>query len=415
MCLEATVPHAMHQIFRFFRSDRSGSVAIMFALALVPLLGLMGAAVDYSRATASRADLQAAADAAALAGASVPPDRRIATARQVFEANVVKLAGLTARADISLPDAQRVRVQATASMPLTFFSIVSSSGVAIGAQATALRATTPGGSGCFYILDPGTNGALRINGGSRIDAPRCEAHVRSSIVDSFIFNAGSTFNQSRVCVRGTALLNAPLSNVQQGCAAEDDPYRSTMPSVSAGACDYTNQVFNAGPPTITLTPGVYCGTTIFNGSPQINLAPGLYVIRDGTMIFNSGSVIRGTGVTFYFTGCACGGAGLTMNGQMQMYLDAPTTGPYANILMFQDPTLPSRNFIFNNELGQRLSGLIWLPTQDVQFNSRSNGTDSDAIALVAKTAIFNAQANWRIAPRANTPVAVAGGPPLLER
>jgi hypothetical protein len=388
---------------------------VAFALSAIPLLGLMGAAVDYSRATSARADLQAAADAAALAGLSVSQERRIAVAQQVFAANVLKLEGMSADANVSLPDSQRVRVEARASVPLKLFSGINTTGINVGAQATAFRPSSQAGSGCFFLLDPAANGALRINGGSRIDAPRCEAHVRSGIVDSFIFNAGSTFNQARVCVRGSALLNGTISNVQQGCAAEDDPYRSTIPSVTAGACDYTNQVFNAGPPTINLTPGVYCGTTIFNGSPQINFAPGLYVIRDGTMIFNSGSIVRGTGVTFHFTGNACCGAGLTMNGQMQMYLDAPTSGPYANILMFQNPSLPSRNFIFNNELGQKLSGLIWLPTQDVQFNSRSNGTDSDAIALVARTGIFNAQASWRVTPRAGAPTTVANGPALLER
>jgi Flp pilus assembly protein TadG len=50
-----------------FRSDRSGNIAIIFGLAIVPVMGAMGVAVDYSLANASRTAMQAALDNAALA------------------------------------------------------------------------------------------------------------------------------------------------------------------------------------------------------------------------------------------------------------------------------------------------------------------------------------------------------------
>lgn len=51
---------------RFARS-RNGAVAMYFALAAVPLFGLAGAALDYSRVISTRTRLQAALDATALA------------------------------------------------------------------------------------------------------------------------------------------------------------------------------------------------------------------------------------------------------------------------------------------------------------------------------------------------------------
>ncbi len=51
---------------RRFAADRTGAIAVVFALTLVPMLMAVGAAVDYSRAASLRSDLQAAADAAAL-------------------------------------------------------------------------------------------------------------------------------------------------------------------------------------------------------------------------------------------------------------------------------------------------------------------------------------------------------------
>ena len=56
-----------------FMADRRGAVAPIFALALIPMVGLTGAAVDYSRANNVRAGLQAALDATALAMAKLAP------------------------------------------------------------------------------------------------------------------------------------------------------------------------------------------------------------------------------------------------------------------------------------------------------------------------------------------------------
>lgn len=49
-----------------FRSDRSGNIAVLFTLALLPILSAVGCAVDYSRATQYRSKLQAAIDAASV-------------------------------------------------------------------------------------------------------------------------------------------------------------------------------------------------------------------------------------------------------------------------------------------------------------------------------------------------------------
>lgn len=54
---------------RRFQRDESGNFAMLFGLSIVPLLGLTGAAVDYSRASKARAELSAAIDSAALMAA----------------------------------------------------------------------------------------------------------------------------------------------------------------------------------------------------------------------------------------------------------------------------------------------------------------------------------------------------------
>src|SRR5438067_1272031 len=53
-----------------FRRDNSGSVLPLLALAAVPIMGAMAAAVDYTRVATERTKLQAAVDTALLAGAN---------------------------------------------------------------------------------------------------------------------------------------------------------------------------------------------------------------------------------------------------------------------------------------------------------------------------------------------------------
>jgi Flp pilus assembly protein TadG len=75
---------------RFWR-DHRGNVAIMFALAVVPVVGAMGAALDYSLANSYRTDMQKALDAAALAVSKVMPMEQEAldkVAMQYFTASL---------------------------------------------------------------------------------------------------------------------------------------------------------------------------------------------------------------------------------------------------------------------------------------------------------------------------------------
>ena len=49
-----------------FLQDRRGGITPMFALAIIPMVGFVGAAVDYSHANSVKAAMQAAADSTAL-------------------------------------------------------------------------------------------------------------------------------------------------------------------------------------------------------------------------------------------------------------------------------------------------------------------------------------------------------------
>ncbi|MCK1542079.1 pilus assembly protein [Bradyrhizobium sp. 179] len=97
-------------IIRRFVHDRRGNIALIFALCCVPLITVVGCAVDYSRATQIRSKLQGAADAASVgsvaksspafaAAGTMTSDGPISVgvtdAQNIFDANRANLTGYT--------------------------------------------------------------------------------------------------------------------------------------------------------------------------------------------------------------------------------------------------------------------------------------------------------------------------------
>jgi Flp pilus assembly protein TadG len=86
----------MRNLFRLigrFGGDRRGNIAVIFAIACVPIISAVGCAVDYSMATRMKAKLQSAADAASVAAVSQKSPGYIAAAAMTTNGSVA--AGVT--------------------------------------------------------------------------------------------------------------------------------------------------------------------------------------------------------------------------------------------------------------------------------------------------------------------------------
>ena len=88
-----------------FWKNRRGNVAPLFGLALIPLIGGVGAAVDYSRANASRTAFQASLDSAALMLSKT-------AAATADDSALTALATTYVNAMFNRPDTSNVAVQA---------------------------------------------------------------------------------------------------------------------------------------------------------------------------------------------------------------------------------------------------------------------------------------------------------------
>jgi Flp pilus assembly protein TadG len=76
---------------RHFWFDQRGNIAVLFALAIVPVIGGIGAAVDYSMASAYRTDMQKSLDAAGISLAKIMPASQATLderGQQFFDANM---------------------------------------------------------------------------------------------------------------------------------------------------------------------------------------------------------------------------------------------------------------------------------------------------------------------------------------
>lgn len=130
-------------VFRTFRHDRRAGVMPIFALASVPLIGMAGAALDYSRANAARAAIQAALDATALSLSKDAPSlsptelqtRADAYFRGVFTRTALANPAITATYTSQAGGSQIV-VTASSKVATAFLGIFGMGEINVGSSAT---------------------------------------------------------------------------------------------------------------------------------------------------------------------------------------------------------------------------------------------------------------------------------------
>jgi len=156
----STVLSTMMKQLRSLRRDgkafaraRSGVVAVIFALALLPIMFLLGVTVDYSRATSMKSRLQNAVDLAALRVGSQPG--LTAAQHQQIAAQMVAAdmgASLATQLGVNvtetdLPNGAGWKVTASASMPDMILPVMSVGSTVFSASAqAAAQLTTTGGN-----------------------------------------------------------------------------------------------------------------------------------------------------------------------------------------------------------------------------------------------------------------------------
>lgn len=132
-------------LLRGFWRDRRGGVAPLLALSIIPIVGAVGAAVDYGRANLARSEMQSALDATALMLAkeaqSLSGDVNSKASgyfNGIFHSNIVQNVTLTATVQNPTPGNYVVDVSASANVPTKLSKLFGENGLDIAAKAEAV-------------------------------------------------------------------------------------------------------------------------------------------------------------------------------------------------------------------------------------------------------------------------------------
>jgi Flp pilus assembly protein TadG len=377
-----------------FRRASEASVLPTFTLALVPMVGMVGGAVDYSRANNVRTHLQAALDTAVLAGARDGTSNWINVATNIFNANVAANGATAASSVFNRNNDGTYAANASASVLTNFLGVMGTSSISIDVSSQAIVTNAQAGQFCLLALSSSAHPAIQLTGNAAIDvnAPQCVVQVNSNSASAVTLNGNTSISSSDNCFVGSVVKvgNATLApNPKPRCVPVPDPF-ATYQKPSVGPCDYVNYSAS-GNKTITLQPGVYCGGMSFSGQVTVTFAPGLFIIKDGVLQANGGSSFTGNGVSFFLTGL---GAGLQISGQGNWHVIAPSSGPLAGFVFLLDPNAASGPAASSSQLSGNaemwFEGVIYLPKQLVTLTGGSQSfTPSPYTAYIMDTMSIN--------------------------
>lgn len=406
------------------RERQAGQALVFAAIGMTMLLGFAGLGIDMGLLRHDRRLQQSAADAAAIAGASNLASNSggvnagalaAATANGYTDTAGGNLSSCTASSaavgtvcvavnnpPTTGPHAgtanagKYVEVFVSVVQPTFFMKALNIQKQVVTARAVATNTSGDPGSGCLYTLGPPTNAieGVNLNGSATLNAVTC------GIDDNGNYNTKGnalTVSAGSFGVSGSANVSGPGGSVScgtpgpcptYGMPAAADPLTSTNPPISPpanpgpstscpgkGACNVTTSG------TQTLQPGEYSSITIGKNS-VVTLSPGIYYIDGaGGLQFNGSATVTGTGVMFYFTGSASINAVGGGNQVSNIELSAPTSGPYTNILMYQDPNDtntgpgPNKGPTLGGDDKSFFDGVLYFPKDQLTFFGNAKGSN----------------------------------------
>ncbi|HEV2152980.1 TadE/TadG family type IV pilus assembly protein [Bradyrhizobium sp.] len=185
-----------HRLLSHFVSDRRGNIAVIFALALVPLLSFVGAAVDYSLAARAKAKLAAALDTAVLVATAKTEIAKSAStaqtdAKNAFTGQMSALGLTTTSININVTDSVTTRTatgSATTTVTTYFMGLVGYKTLGVSASSTA-AASLPSYIDFYVLLDNSPSQGL---GATTADMTK----LQNATSDSCAFACHDTYTSS---------------------------------------------------------------------------------------------------------------------------------------------------------------------------------------------------------------------------
>jgi Flp pilus assembly protein TadG len=383
---------------------RRGYVLITVGVCMVAFLALVGLVVDLGQLEYYRRRVQVAADAGALGGirelVGYGASNEEAAARQDVTRNGFTDGVNGASVTVNIPPAsgtysgqsRYIEVIVAKRLPSTFMSV-------LGFTTNTVRARSVAGAGpanyCILALNPSVSGAINVWGNATVNTPSCGVMDDSANSTALTTGTSTVLTAKTIeVVGGDSIAGMVSPTPVTGSSPLDDPLTTLaapspgasgtqcLSGVNCGTCLKTN--FKVPQDGVSLVPGTYCGgITVVSSGNTITFAPGTYILNGGGLNVSGGNTLVGTGVTFYITGTSSGTtkyADISITGNPNLRLSAPTSGPMEGILFFQDRTIPPS--LFSNQGNQILGdnnstidGTLYFKNGPLTYtgNSSANG------------------------------------------
>ncbi len=401
-------------------SDQRGAVMPIMAAVMMIAAGGAALAVDLGRAYSVKADLQAAADSAALAAAIMLPDvkaarkaaqlavdRTLPNLKPVLTADDLDFGSWNAserRVDEESGDASAVQVTVQLSesrgnaLETLFAGVFGENAMDIASSATA------GKNGVFCLLALDQNGkGLEVKKDSELEMRACGAQVNSTGKEAIkVEGKKSSLIGDGFCVSGGAAIKGGATvspQPSEGCPPHADPL-AELEIPLAGAC--TDNAVEFHNETITFSSGrVFCDGLKLTGNTRAFMEPGTYFVVDGKFELKNGAMLEGDGVTIVLQGEM---AEIDIKDDAYVQLKAPASGDMKGMLIVQNDAIEGPRPIagrgddddddlkgyerklldnkWDSKAPSELTGVIYLPRDRFTTKLNINITGTDACFVV---------------------------------
>jgi Flp pilus assembly protein TadG len=394
--------------FRRFKTNARANVAVMFGLSLPVLLGGLGLGMESAYWYVDQRGMQNASDAAALAAASDATSNYASTATAVAAQYGYQngVNGATVASTNAAPcpagGTNCYRVTITYKQQLFLLPAVGISGnttvggqpaQTLNASATAIQATTPRGYCLLALATIGTS--ILGNGVPNANFAGCNTMSNASAT-CHGHDMGADYGDAHITDSGCGVIQE--SNVP----IVPDPYVGLASNIPANPCSsYPQEPSHHGDPSLpasNLWTGAkalagnvsICGDLQLTGDVTINAPAGAVLVIENGQLDTNGHTIQtasGSAVTVIFSGDNTSGYTHGPTGGGTMDLQAPSSGAWSGVAMYQDPSLTSG--VDMSEAGNsptwNITGLVYLPHANVTFkgavNKSSNGASCFAMVV----------------------------------
>ncbi|MBB3764021.1 pilus assembly protein TadG-related protein [Sphingomicrobium lutaoense] len=399
----------MLKAFKSLLNDKRGNVLVIVGASMPLLVGSAGLATDTIQWVTWKRQLQRAADSAAFAGVYADmqgQDIPLAIDKDITHNNTTGIALLSAPS-ISYPAdtatyQNAVQVELEIQKRLSFSSLFLADPPVIRASATA--AVVPTGEYCVVSLENTPTTGITATGSSSLSLG-CGMITNSTSLDAAVAKGSSSVTASPIAAVGgidTTGNWGSGTDFLPFTVAQEDPFESVT----------ANPPWSCANGKLSVKPGVTVTVTNDSSDPtkncytamdikgEVNFEPGVYYISGGDFTANSSADINApNGVTFVMTNVSSGPlapiGNVDFNGSAEITIEAPDTGPFKGIAIYQDrratstasASASSPNKI-NGNSDSHFRGAFYFPKQQVTFTGTA-GMSTACVQMVARRVYFS--------------------------